>query len=282
MRRRRSRPGRALAIGAAVAYVGALLGLPLATLVAGALAGGLGELWRAITSPDAVHAFAMTAAMVAIAVVVNTTLGVAAAWVLVRDKLFRLRGLLNGLVDVPFAVSPVIAGLVLVEMFGRAGWLAPLTDALGIKIAFAWPGMAIATTFVSLPFVIREVAPVLEEIGDEQELAAHTLGASPITAFVRVTLPGIRWGIAYGATLTAARAIGEFGAVLVISGGVAGKTETATSFVYRALEDRNDAGAYSVALVLALASVALLFVLDALKHRQHAQEARDRDAAEAA
>jgi sulfate transport system permease protein len=130
--------------------------------------------------------------------------------------------------------------------------------------------MAIATAFVSLPFVVREVAPVLEELGIDQELAAYTLGASPLTAFFRITLPGIKWGLLYGLMLTAARAIGEFGAVLIVSGGVAGKTETATSFIYRALEDRNDVGAHAVAVVLAVASLALLAGMELLKRRREA------------
>jgi sulfate transport system permease protein len=251
----------------AVGYVGALLAAPAVTLVRGALVDGVGAFFSALARPDVVHALGLTAELAAIAVLVNTVFGVLVAWVLVRDRFFG-RGVLNALVDVPFAVSPVVVGLVLLELFGRSGLLAPLADALDVKVAFALPGMAIATAFVSLPFVVREVAPVLEELGTDQELAAYTLGASAWTTFFRVTLPGIRLGLAYGVTLTAARAIGEFGAVLIVSGGVAGRTETATSFVYRALEDRDDVGAYAVAVVLALASVALLLAMKALERRR--------------
>jgi sulfate transport system permease protein len=259
---------RRLLIGVAVAYVAALLLAPVIELLWSAFALGIRPFLRAITAPDAVHALEMTALMTVVAVVFNGVFGTAIAFVLVRDPRFVGRRLLNGLVEVPFAVSPVIAGFVLIELFGRRGVLGPLLDAHHLKIAFAWPGMAIATTFVSLPFVVREVAPVLEEIGVDQELAARTLGASELTTFLRVTLPSIRWGLFYGVTLTAARAIGEFGAVLVVSGGVAGQTETATSFIYRALEDRNDVGGAAVSLVLAIASIALLLGMDALKRRR--------------
>jgi sulfate/thiosulfate transport system permease protein len=260
--------GRRLLIGAAVLYVAGLLLAPVLTLLYGAFGEGLPAFARALAAPDVLHALGMTAVLTLIAVVLNTVFGTLIAWVLVRDRGFWGRRILNGLVDVPFVVSPVIIGFVLIQMFGRGGLLAPITSALGIQVAFALPGMAIATAFVSLPFVIREVAPVLEEVGTEQELAAYTLGASPLTTFLRVTLPSIRWGLAYGVTLTAARAIGEFGAVLVVSGGVAGRTETATSFIYRALEDRNDTGAHAVAVVLAMASIVLLLVMDALRRRR--------------
>ena len=265
--RSRFRVGRAALIALAVGYVGALVAVPAGALLHGAFHEGVGRFAEVLGRRDVLLSLRLTALMMLIAVVVNTVLGTAVAWVLTRDR-FRGRRLLDGLVDVPFAISPVIVGLVLLELFGRQGLLTPLTRALGVQVAFAWPGMAIATTFVTLPFVVREVAPVLEEIGTEQELAAYTLGASPLVAFFRVTLPSIRWGLAYGITLTAARAIGEFGAVLIVSGGVAGRTETATSFVYRALEDRDDLGAHAVAVVLAAASLLLLVAMESLKRRR--------------
>lgn len=267
--RRRAARGslaRRLLIGAAALYVVSLLLLPIVTLATGAFAEGVGAFARALWHPHALHALYVTGLMVVFAVLLNAIFGTLVAWVLVRDR-FPGRKALAAFVDVPFALSPVIAGFVLIELFGSKGLLRPVTDALGVQVAFALPGMVIATTFVSLPFVIREVMPVLEEIGIEQEQAAYTLGASALTTFRRVTLPSIRWGLFYGVTLTAARSIGEFGAVLVVSGGVAGRTETATSFVYRALEDRNETGAYAMALVLSVASVALLFVMDAMKRR---------------
>lgn len=263
----RRRLARAALCAVAIGYVGALVAVPAITLLHGAFREGVGPFAAVLARPDVLHALRLTALLVLIAVAVNAVLGTAVAYVLTRDR-FRGRRLLDGLVDVPFALSPVVVGLVLLELFGRQGLLTPLTRALGVQVAFAWPGMALATTFVTLPFVVREVAPVLDEIGTEQEAAAYTLGASPLTAFLRVTLPSIRWGVAYGVTLTAARAIGELGAVLIISGGIAGRTETATSFVYRALEDRDELSAYAVAVVLAAASLALLVAMEALKRRR--------------
>jgi len=263
--------GRAALIAIAVLYVGALLVLPVATLLRGAFGAGLGRFFEALARPDVLSALVMTAKLTALSAAVNGVFGTAIALVLVRDR-FAGKRLLNALVDMPFSLSPVVVGLVLLTLFGKDGLLRPLTDALGLQVAFAWPAMAIATAFVSLPFVVREVGPVLEEMGTEQELAAHTLGASPWRTFVRVTLPGIRWGLTYGLTLTVARSIGEFGAVLIVSGGVAGSTETATTFVYRALEDRDEGAAHAVAVVLALGSIALLLAMDALKRRRTAKE----------
>jgi sulfate transport system permease protein len=256
-------------IAIAILYVAGLLLAPVVTMLRGAFAEGIGRFASEIVSHDVLHAFQMTAVMMLIAVALNTFFGVIVAWVLVRDNFLGKR-ILNGMVDVPFAVSPVIVGFVLLRTFGRDGLLTPIAERLGVKVAFAAPGMAIATAFVSLPFVIREVAPVLEEIGTDQELASYTLGASSLTTFARITLPSIKWGLLYGVMLTAARAIGEFGAVLIVSGGVAGQTETATSFIYRALEDRNDVGAHAVAVVLAVASIVLLAAMELLKRRREA------------
>ncbi|MRG95872.1 sulfate ABC transporter permease subunit [Polyangium spumosum] len=258
---------RASLIAAAVLYVGALVLLPVGSLLRGALGGGLGPVFEVLARPDVLSALGMTARLTALAVVVNGALGTALAFVLVRDRFVGKR-VLSALVDVPFALSPVAVGVVLLALFGKGGLLRPIADALGVEVVFAWPAMAMATSFVTLPFVAREVGPVLEEMGTDQELAAYTLGASPLTTFFRVTLPGIRWGLAYGATLTMARAIGEFGAVLLVSGGVAGQTETATVFVYRALEDRDERGAYVVATVLALASIGLLLLLDVARRKR--------------
>lgn len=263
----RARLPRSLLIFAALAYVGMLVIAPLFTLISGALGEGLHAFARALTHPHALHALQMTAILVIIATLLNTVFGTLIAYVLVRDN-FRGKQILNGLVDIPFAVSPVIAGFVLLTLFGRAGLLTGLADHLHITIIFALPGMVLATLFVSLPLVIREVMPVLEELGTDQERAAHTLGASPLTTFLRITLPGIKWGLAYGITLTVARTMGEFGAVLIISGGIAGRTETATSFVYRSLEDRNEQGAHAISLVLVIISVALLLIMDYFKRNR--------------
>jgi sulfate transport system permease protein len=253
-------------IAAVVLYVSMLLLGPLTAIVWGALSKGVSHFLKEITSADALNALKLTLILGVSATVINTVFGVCIAWVLVRDD-FRGRQLVNGLVDLPFAVSPVIAGLMLILLFGREGWLTPISDALGIKMVFALPGMLIATTFVSLPFVVREVMPVLAQAGTEQENAAYTMGASPWQSFWHVTLPSIRWGLLYGISLTLARAVGEFGAVLVVSGGVSGLTETSTLFIFRSLDDRNYVGAYGMAMVLALISFTILMMMGFFKKR---------------
>jgi sulfate transport system permease protein len=255
-------------IGLALVYALLLLLGPLASLVWGALEQGLSRLYAELTTPDAIHALKLTLILSVVATVLNTVVGVAAAWLFVRDD-FRGRRFLNAIVDTPFAVSPVIAGFMLILLFGRNGWLAPLADALGMKVVFALPGMLLATMFVSIPFVIREVMPVLEQMGIEQENAAQTLGASGWRTFWRVTLPGIRWGVLYGVSLTFARALGEFGALLVVSGSISGLTETSTLFIFRTLDERNTVAAYGMALVLALLSFSLLMVMEVVKRRTH-------------
>jgi sulfate transport system permease protein len=270
-----SRPKRAAArkgagewalIGLALFYAVILLLGPLASLVWGAFDQGVSQLVTELTTPDALHALKLTLILSVIATIVNTVVGVCAAWLFVRDD-FPGRRFLNGIVDTPFAVSPVIAGFMLILLFGRNGWLAPLADSLGIKVVFALPGMLLATMFVSIPFVIREVMPVMEHMGTEQENAAHTLGASGWRTFWKVTLPGIRWGVLYGVSLTFARAIGEFGALLVVSGSISGLTETSTLFIFRTLDERNTVAAYGMALILALLSFSLLMVMEVVKRR---------------
>jgi sulfate transport system permease protein len=265
---------RALLLGVPLAYVGVLLVGPLAAIVHGAFAPGLSAFAGAITSDSALHALALTFAIALGAVLLNTVFGVAIAFVLVRDP-FRGRRLLGGLVDLPFAVSPVMIGLMAMLLFGRRGWFRPVLDVLGVQVLFAWPAMVLATTFVSLPLVVRELTPVLEEVGIAEEEAALTLGASRWQTFVHVTIPNIRWGLLYGVALTVARAIGEFGAVLIVSGAVMGKTETATLLIYRALEERHDAEAHAIAVLLASVSVALLLGMElAKKRRDQALETR--------
>lgn len=265
-RRKRHSPGEIVLIFVACGYALLLLGGPLVAIVWGAISSGVSAAFAELTSPDAVSALELTLILSVAATVLNTVLGVCIAWVLVRDDIPGRR-FLNGLVDLPFAVSPVIAGFMLILLFGRGGWLTPIADALGVKIVFALPGMLFAVTFVSLPFVVREVMPILAHAGVEQELAAFTLGASPWQTFWRVTLPSIRWGLFYGVSLTFARALGEFGAVLVVSGGVSRSTETATLFIFRSLDDRNQTGAFAMAVVLALISFAVLAVMEfAKKH----------------
>ena len=257
-----------LLIGIVVAYVAVLIVVPLAALVAGAFAGGLAAIVAALSEPDVLSAFGRTLLIAVIVVLIHAICGTAVAWVLVRQN-FRGRRVLNGLIDLPFAVSPVVAGYMLILLFGRSGVLAPLTEALGIKVAFALPGMLLATLFVTLPFMVRELMPVLAAFGIEQEQAAATMGASGWQTFWHVTFPALRWGFIYGLTLTFARALGEFGAVLVIGGSVQGQTETATLYIFRALDDRQYVGAYSAALVLGLISLILVLGADMLRGKEH-------------
>jgi sulfate/thiosulfate transport system permease protein len=251
----------------ALGYLAALLVIPLGLVMYRTFGDGLGPVWDSLTNPEAMHAFWLTFVMVAFAVPLNTIFGVLCAIVLVRHR-FRGRALLNAAVDLPFAVSPVVIGLALILIYGRreavGGWL---FDS-GIQVIFSPVGMVLATMFVSLPFVVREVVPVLQEIGTEQEQAASTLGASRWQTFWRVTLPAIRWGVAYGVILTTARALGEFGAVSVVSGKLAGRTETLTLRVEERFQAFDLTGAYSASLVLALMALATLLLMNLLQPKE--------------
>ncbi|HYN90152.1 MAG TPA: molybdate ABC transporter permease subunit, partial [Ardenticatenaceae bacterium] len=253
--------GRPILIGIVLAYVGILLLWPILAMVRGAFANGVGQLVAVLNDPEVREAFWLTLLLAAAAVLLNGVFGTIVAWVLVRQR-FTGRSFFNGIVDLPFVVSPVIAGYMLILLFGRRGWFAPVLEVADIKIIFAWPGMLLATIFVALPFMIREIMPVLQEIGTEPEQAAYTLGASGWQTFRRVTLPGIRWGLLYGLTLTLARALGEFGAVLVVGGAIVGRTETATLYIYRALDERMYTGAYTAAMVLGLISFIILITME--------------------
>jgi sulfate transport system permease protein len=253
-------------VAVVILYAAGLLIAPLIAIAYGALAEGIGAFMREITSIDAVSSLKLTLVMAVAATIINTVFGLCIAWVLVRDKFWGKR-ILNGLVDMPFAVSPVIAGFMLILLFGRGGWFTGITDALGIKVVFALPGILLATIFISLPFVIREVMPVLSQVSLDQENAAYTMGASRWQTFLHVTLPAIRWGLFYGVSLTFARAVGEIGAVLVVSGGVSRLTETSTLYIFRSLDDRNTVGANAMAVVLAAISFVILMVIEFFKRR---------------
>ncbi len=255
-----------LLIGIVLAYIGILIIWPVAAIFQGAFSEGVGAVLDILSQPAVQHAFLLTFELAIIAVVVNGVMGTIVAWVLVRQD-FRGKGFLNGIIDLPFVVSPVIAGYMIILLFGRQGWFNGLVEATGFKVAFALPGMLFVTIFVSLPFTIREVMPVLKHIGIEPEQAAHTMGASSWLTFRRVTLPAIRWGLLYGLTLTLARALGEFGAVLVVGGAVIGSTETATLYIYRALDERQYVGAYTASLVLAIISFVVLIGMEMLRQR---------------
>ena len=251
-----------------VVYVAFLILAPITALTFGAFEQGPGEIIASLSQPGILQAFWNTLWISLVVVAIHTIFGTIVAWVFVRHR-FPGRNLINGLVDMPFAVSPVVAGYMLLLLFGRNGLLAPVLEALDIQVAFALPGMVLATLFVTMPFMIRELIPVLEAFDTRQEKAAATLGANGWQTFWRVTFPALRWGLIYGITLTFARALGEFGAVLVIGGGVQGRTETATLFIYRALEERQYIGAYSAALALGLFSLILVLGSDWLRRRKH-------------
>jgi sulfate transport system permease protein len=251
----------------AILYVGVLVVAPLIGIAWAALRGGLSTWTSTLGQPDVVHAYLITGIITAITFVVTTVLGVVVALVITRDR-FPGRSLLSAFVDLPLAVSPVIVGVMAVLLFGRGGWFEPWFSARGIQILFALPSMVLVTIFICIPFVIREVVPVLQELGVSEEEAASTLGASSWQTFFRVTLKNIRWGLLYGIALTTARAIGEIGAILIVSGSITGKTETATLYILRAFDQNQDASGYVVALTLALVSIVLLVGIEAFKRRE--------------
>jgi len=265
--------GRRLLIAACLVWVGLLLLVPLVGIVVTTFKPGFHIVSDTLTSPDVVHALQLTAVITVITVLVTALFGVIVAWVLVRQR-FWGRALMNATVDLPFALSPVTVGLAALVLFGPGGWLEPYFASRGIQIIFALPSMILVTIFICIPFTIREVVPVLEEIGLDEEDASRTLGASVWQTFFKVTLPNIRWALAYGIALTTARAIGEIGAVLIVSGLLQGKTETATLFIFRAYEERQVPAAYVVALLLAAVSVVILLVIEFLRHRQERERAR--------
>jgi sulfate transport system permease protein len=252
---------------AALGYLAALLFVPVALVFRRALEDGLAGAWASVTMPEALHALWLSILITMIAVPLNTVFGVLCALAIVRRR-FRGHGTLNSVVDLPLALSPVVVGLALVLVYGRTGWLGPTLADWGVRVVFAMPGMVLATVFVSLPFVVREVVPVLRELGDEQEQAAATLGASPWQTFWRVTLPAIRWGVAYGVVLTTARTLGEFGAVSVVSGHLAGRTNTLTLHVEERFQSFDPVGTYAASVVLALLAVATLLAMS-LFRKEH-------------
>ncbi len=265
MARRRLVHGGFVAI--AVLYVGILVIAPLVGIAWAVIQAGWSTISATLKQPDVLHAFYLTGVITLITVVVTSVFGVIVALVITRDR-FPGRALMSAFVDLPLAVSPVIVGLMAVLLFGRGGWFEPWFSSHGIQILFAVPSMVIVTIFICIPFVIREVVPVLQELGVTEEEAARTLGASSLQTFFRVTLKNIRWGLLYGIALSTARSIGEIGAVLVVSGAITGQTETATLYVLRAFDQFQDAQGYVVALTLALASIVLLVLIETFKRRQ--------------
>jgi len=263
---------RLLRRAGALGYLALLIVFPVATVVWRALEPGLGSAWDAVTSPDALHALRLSLIVAAVATTLNTIFGVLCAlWVVRRGG--RIARCVEAFLDIPLALSPVVVGLALLLVYGRTGWLGPWLSDHGIQVLFSWPAIVLATVFVSLPFVARETIPVLRELGDEPEQAAATLGAGPFATFRRITLPAIRPAVSYGIVLTAARSLGEFGAVTIVSGNIVGKTQTLPLEVQAQFEDLNLQGAYAASLVLALCAVLTLVGLTMTRPR-HEKEAR--------
>lgn len=253
----------------ALGYLAAILVGPIAMVFYRTFENGTDAAWNAVTSPEAVNAFKLTLLITAIAVPLNTIFGVVVALAIVRRR-FPGKGLLNAFVDLPLALSPVVVGLSLFLLYGRDGWFGGWLERHDVQVLFALPAMVLATVFVSLPFVAREVVPTLREIGDEQEQAASTLGASSWQTFWRITLPAIRWAVVYGVVLTTARCLGEYGAMAVVSGRIQEETETATLRVEERYDSFDLAGAYAVSLVLAVLAVLVLVAMTLIKPREEA------------
>jgi sulfate transport system permease protein len=255
--------------GLGLGYLTLLLLAPLVAIFYKTFEHGLAPPLDAITSPNGLHALKLSLLMVAIAVPLNTIFGVGCALLLVRHK-WKGNAAIDAVINLPFAISPVVIGLSLFLLYGTQGWLGPTMAEAGIEILFSVPGMVLASIFVSVPFVVRETVPVLQEIGTEQEQAAETLGANGWQTFWRVTLPAIRWGVAYGVVLCTARVLGEFGAVSVVSGNISGETQTLPLFVEKNYENFNLPGAFGAAVLLALLALVVLMAMNLLKRKEAA------------
>jgi sulfate/thiosulfate transport system permease protein len=258
---------KAAAIGLVVLFIGVMLLLPLIAVFVQALGKGVQGSLDALKDPDALAAIRLTLVTAAIAVPVNTVLGLCASWAIAKHD-FPGKSLLITFIDLPFSVSPVVAGLSYVLVFGLQGWFGPWLEAHGLKIVFATPGIVLATVFVTYPFVARELIPLMQAQGTDEEEAAVSLGASGLTTFLRVTVPNVRWGLLYGVLLCNARAMGEFGAVSVVSGHIRGITDTMPLHVEILYNEYDFVGAFSVAALLCLLAVATLVLKSLLERFQ--------------
>ncbi len=255
-----------LLIGITVVYISLVLYIPTVNVFGQAFSKGVGPFFANLTSPAFLNAAKLTLLLALIAVPLNTVFGLCAAWAIARNK-FPGRAFLLSVLDLPFSISPVVAGLMLVLLYGRNGWFGGFLEWAHIKVIFAFPGMVLATVFVSMPFVAREVIPVLEEAGADQEEAAKTLGANDWQIFWRVTVPNIRWGLLYGLILTNARAMGEFGAISVVSGNISEKTQSLPLFVEEAYKQYATESAYSASVLLAFLAVVTLVLKEILERK---------------
>jgi sulfate/thiosulfate transport system permease protein len=260
-------------IAGVVFYLLLVLFVPALNVFVQAFSGGIQGFLETLTERSFLSAVRLTLLMALITVPLNTIFGLCAAWVIARNQ-FRGRALLISILDLPFSISPVVAGLMIVLLYGRNGWFGPLLDAADIKIIFAVPGMLLATAFVTLPFVAREVIPTLEEMGSDQEEAAKILGASDWQTFWRVTLPSIRWSLLYGVILTNSRAMGEFGAIVVVSGSIVGKTQTLPLFVEEAYKQYHTQSAYSAAVLLAGLAVVTLVLKEIMERKTQIKDSQ--------
>jgi sulfate transport system permease protein len=263
----RARLGRQVLTGTAAVYLLVVLLAPLAAIAYELVSMGIGQALGSLLQPEALSALRMSLVLTSLSVVINTVVGTSLALAIVRHR-FPLRGVVNALADLPLAVSPVMVGLAFLLLFGRDGWFGTILEQLDIKVVFAFGGLLLGTLFVALPYTVREVAYVLDELGTSEEEAAATLGASPGQIFWRVTLPNIRFALGYGVLMTLARSMGEFGAVLVLGGSISGQTQTATTFIHDAIDERATGSAYGMAVLLALFSIGLLLALEWAKRRR--------------
>ena len=253
----------------ATAYLFFLVAWPVSLVVTNTFDGGFSSISSLLQDPDTVVALQLSAYVAFFSVVINTIFGVGISMLLVRQE-FPGKRVLNALLDIPLSVSPIVVGLALVLVYsGRNGWFGPALSSIGFQVIFSTPGIIMATTFVALPLMIREIVPVLEEIGIEQEQAAQSLGANALQRFWRITLPSIKWGIVYGVVLTLARSLGEFGAVKVVSGNVLGQTRTATLVVEEKYLNFDQQGAYATAFLLAMVSVACIVIVAIIRPKNH-------------
>ena len=255
---------RVLALG----YVFMLVAWPTGLIAKNTFADGFDTMSQALSDPEVTHALQLTAIVAVTAVVINTVFGVGISLLLTRYE-FPGKRALSALIDVPLSVSPIVVGLALLLVYnGRYGWFGPTLEEGGLQVVFATPGMIMATVFVALPLVIREVVPVLHEIGDDQEQAARSLGANALQTFRRVTLPSIKWAVVYGVVLSLARSLGEYGAVKVVSGAIVGQTETATLVVERKYQNFEQSSAYATSFLLAFAAVVCIIVVSILRPKE--------------